>query len=287
MLPALAGLAVGGLIASSFLGDDEEQSQYPLETREQKVARENLLEYGLTGKYNGMTMGEDIGIKPGDYGMTGYEKTGLTSLEKLLSNIPEQYKMGDDALKAYLATDPMDVSAQYDPFKAKVERQISESERQLKRGAGVMGNLYSTDTIRGLGDIQARGNETLTSELARLTDSSLNRRLQAIPLAYQSAESQQASELQKVGASQSYGALTRNLNNAAIEARNNEILRRRTEAQLPLQALGTVVNTNTTFGVPSVSSSPYQDLLKMMGSVGGQYLGGMAGAAGARAGGGS
>ncbi|MBL0360414.1 MAG: hypothetical protein IPP70_05035, partial [Elusimicrobia bacterium] len=178
----------------------------------------------------------------------------------------------DDALQAYLATDPTDVSAQFDPFKQQTERQIADSNRALKRNAGFAGGLYSTNTIRQLGDIQARGNETLTSELARLTDSALNRRLQAIPLAYQSAEAKRNAAIQNVAASQQYGSLTRKLNDAAIKARDAELLRRRQELQLPIQAAQSVAGQSSQFGVPSVTTSPYQDLMKMIGQVGGSYL---------------
>ncbi|MBK8652176.1 MAG: hypothetical protein IPN23_10790 [Elusimicrobia bacterium] len=185
--PFLASAAAQGV--GSLFGK-KKTSQVPLETAEQKLARQKLMGFAESGKFGDFQAGEAVPLGYGDYGVTGYEQQGLSNLQQLLSqDIPEQYRLGDDALQAYLATDPTDVSAQFDPFKQQTERQIADSNRALKRNAGFAGGLYSTNTIRQLGDIQARGNETLTSELARLTDSALNRRLQAIPLAYQSAGS--------------------------------------------------------------------------------------------------
>lgn len=253
----------------------ENTSQVPLETEEQKKARQKLMGFADTGTFNNFTAGAEVPLGYGDYGMTGVEGQGQTALQDLLNQgLPTQYAAGDAALMDYLKTDPTDVAAQYDPFKAQANRQIKESERGLKRSAGYAGNLYSTDTIRGLGDIQARGNETLTAEMARLTDNALNRRLSAIPLAYQSGEAQQAAKLQQINASQQYGDLTRRLNDAAIKARDAEILRRRQELQLPIQAAQTVAGQNSNFGIPNIETSKYADLLNLMGQIGGTYIGG-------------
>lgn len=266
-----AGTAVGG-IASNMLGK-KKTSQVPLETAEQRAARQKLMGFADTGNFGDFTAGADVPLGYGDYGITGPESQGLTKLQELLNaGLPAQYAQGDAALADYLKTDPTDVSAQFDPFKQQTQRQIAESDRALKRNAGFAGNLYSTDTIRGLGDIQARGNETLTSQLASLTDSALNRRLQAIPLAYQSGEAQQSAKLQQIGASQQYGDLTRRLNDASIKARDAELLRRRQELQLPIEAAKTVAGGQSNFGVPSIETSPYGDLLGMVGQIGGTYL---------------
>ncbi len=280
--PAIMAAAT---IGSALMNKGGSAEQVPLETPEQTAARRMLLRFAETGQHGDFKAGAEVPMGYGDYRMTDMEGQGQSALSELLKNgIPDQYRIGDEALSQFLKSDPTDVSAQFDPFRAQVQRQMGESDRALKRGAGFAGNLYSTNTIKGLGDVQARGKETMTSELARLTDSALNRRLQAIPLAYQSAESQQNNTLGRIGASQQYGALTRQLNDQQIKARDAELLRRRQELQLPIQALGTVVGSSPNYGVPSVQTSPYQDLLGMVGQIGGQYASGYAGAAGKAAG---
>lgn len=265
-------IMAGSAIASSLLGK-KKQEQVPLETAEQRAARQKLMGFADTGKFGSFTAGEEVPVGYGDYNMTGIEGQGQSALQDLLNQgLPSKYAAGDAALADFLKTDPTDVSAQYDPFKTQVQRQIKESDRALKRNAGFAGNLYSTDTIRSLGDIQARGNETLTSQLASLTDSALNRRLQAIPLAYQSAAGQQEAKLNQINASQQYGSLTRQLNDASIKARDAELLRRRQELQLPIQSAQTVAGQTANYGVPSVQTSPYGDLLGLVGQIGGSYL---------------
>lgn len=268
-----AGAGLG--LLTGALGGKNTATQVPLETPEQAAARAKLMSFANTGKFGNFTAGEELPLNYGDYGITGLEQQGQTALQGLLrGGIPDQYRMGDTALQSFLTTNPADIQAQFDPFKSQVQRQTKESDRALKRNAGFAGNLYSTGTIRGLGDIQARGNETLTSQLASLADQAAQRRLSAIPLAYQSAESQQNSRLQQISASQQYGALTRQLNDASLKARDAEILRRREEMKMPIQAATSVAGMNTQFGVPSVSTSPYAELLGMVGQIGGAAIGG-------------
>ena len=266
--------AVAAPTVASLLSGNKKQKQEPLETPEQAAARRKLLAFADTGQWGSFKAGEQVPLQYGDFNATGIEQTGLSSLQDLLaSGTPEGFERGDAALYDFLGTDPMDVSGQFDPFKAQVQRQIGESNAALKRNAGFAGNLYSTDTIQNLGDIENRGNETLTAELARLTNQSLDRRLQAIPLAYQSAEAQEGVNLGRIGASQQYGGLTRQLNDASAKARDAELLRRRQELQIPINALTTVAGGAPPFGVPEVQQSPYQDLLNMVGQIGGRYIG--------------
>lgn len=242
-------------------------------TPEQLAAQRKLANFSDTGSYNGFTAGADVGLGYGDFNATAPEQTGLTNLQALLKGgIPDQFKMGDAALQDLLATSPDAINRQFEPFKGTVERQIRDSNTALKRSASFGGNLYSSDTIKGLGDVQARGNETLMTKLSDLTNQFMDRRLQAIPLAYQSGNAQEALNMGRIDASQRYGALTRNLNDASIKARDAEILRRRQELQLPIQAAETLAG-QAGRSFPDTSASPYQDLLGQIGQIGGQYAG--------------
>lgn len=241
------------------------QAQVPLETPEQRAARIKLMGFADTGEFGGFKAGADVGIQPGDYSMSGLESSGQTSLQQLLSSgIPSQFQLGDKALTDLLNPDPNYIQSQFDPFKAQVQRQITQSNNDLKRGAGFAGNLYSTGTIKGLGDIQARGNETLTAQLASLTNDALNRRAAAIPLAYQSGTAQENLVQNRIASSQQYGGLSRTLNNARTDASNAELLRRRNELLLPINAASTVAGNNANFGIPQVTvqnPNPMLDLL--------------------------
>lgn len=281
LLPGASG-AISGL-----LGGSKTTTQVPLQTPQQIAAQNALLAYGQTGTApDGFVAGAEVPLGYGDFNTTTAEDQGLSSLQSLLSSgIPSQYKLGDTALANILnpKTAADGVQAQFQPFAAQTQRTIDASQAALKRSAGFAGSLYSTGTVKNLGDIQAQGNNTLTAQLASLTNDALNRQEQAIPLAYQSAQDQQNATLANINASQQYGDLTRSLNSASIQARDTELLRRRSELQQPIQALESVAGDSAQFGVPSVTTSPYQQLLGLAGTVGGTalgtYLGGPAGGA--------
>lgn len=276
---AVTALATGGLseAARKLKGQQQNLPQEALETPEQAEARRKLLGFASSGTYGKFTAGAEVPLEYGDFNATDIEGQGLSNLQGLLrSGIPDQYRLGDEALRDILATSPEAIDAQFQPFKTRATREIRESEDAFKRGAGFAGNLYSTNTMEELGGIRARGNETLIGELARLTDSALNRRLSAIPLAYQSGREQEDLAMGRVAASQTFGGLTRQLNDAKIKARDAELLRRRQELGLPLQALTNVAGQNSTFGVPSIpyqEQSPYMDLLNIAASLGGRFAG--------------
>lgn len=262
-----AGIGAAAQLASTFGGKKKtyDEPQYI------KDARNMLLNYAQTGKHGDFTAGAEVPLGYGDYNPTAIEMQGQSKLQGLLDNgIPDQFRMGDEALKGFLENDPAVVQQQFDPFKVQTERQISDSNKALKRNSAFAGNLYSTNTVQRLGDVQARGNETLTSELARLTNQALDRKMQAIPLAYQSGEAQNNIGLGQIQASQQFGGLTRQLNDASIKARDAELLRRRQELQLPIQAASQVLGGPST--VP-VTPSPYQALLGQVGQFAGQYVG--------------
>lgn len=242
------------------------QAQVPLETPEQKKAREMLAKFMESGTFGGFTAGGDAGISTS---LTPTEQTGQTQLDKLLaSGIPSQYAMGDTALKGLLTVDPAEIQAQFDPFKAQVNRQIAESNQALKRSAGFAGNLYSTNTVENLGNIATRGNETLTAQLANLTNAALDRRLQAIPLAFQSGAAQEGIALDRISSAYTYGGKSRDL-------ANTEALRKRTEMTLPMQVAQGLAGNNANFGVPEITTqnpNPMMDLITAIISGGSKII---------------
>lgn len=261
-LPFGLGSMAGG---SNALSKSVTQDQVPLETPEQRKARQMLLEFAKTGVFGNFTAGQDLGLGLGDFGITGTEEEGLTQLQELLqSSLPEQFAKGNAALDSMLNPDPSFVASQFDPFKVQVERQIADAVQGTKRNSAYTGNLYSTAALKNLGDVEAKGQETLASQLANLTNESLNRRLQAIPLAYQAGTAAENIKQNRIGSAFQYGDLTRRLNDAQIKSRDAEILRRRQELLLPLQSTQSLAGQNANFGVPSVTTSQPTELMQLL-----------------------
>lgn len=270
---AAALIGAGGSILGGVLGKKKKTSQGVLETPEQKAARQKLGSFGATGKIGGFTVGEDIGIGGGDFNASGIETKGLSRLQDLLdSGLPESFDLGKESLKDFLATSDSAIDDQFNAFKTTANRQIQDSVDATKRNQAFAGNLFSTDTFERLGDVQARGNETLIAQLAGLTDSERSRRLSATGLAFEAGSAEQNAELGQIQASQQFGDLMRQLNDQEIQRRDAEILRRRGETGLQLDALSSVAGTPSNFGIGSVSTSPYADLISMTSKLGGDAI---------------
>lgn len=80
----------------------------------------------------------------------------------------------------------------------------------------------------------------------------------------------------RIDASQQFGSLARNLNNSRVADRNAEILRRRQELQLPINAASTVLGSTPNYGVPSITTSEpstLMQLLQIAGPLAGSFLG--------------
>lgn len=265
---AAVALSVGALGSSAISTYGKKNTIE--EPKEIGQARKLLLDYASTGKMGNYTAGEDIGVGYGNYDMTGLEKQGQSALSGLLSSgIPDQFKLGDQALQDLLQTSPGAIEKQFQPFSTITDRSTQEALNAQKRAAAFGGGLYSSRTIKGLGDINAKANETKISKLAELTDAYQNRKLSAIPLAYQSGSAQENLIQNRIAASQQYGDLARKLNNAAVAERNAEILRRREERGSSISAMTSVLNGQ--YQTP-ISQSPYAALLGMIGQIGGSYL---------------
>lgn len=284
---AIGGVAAGGIVGAqaggllgglgAFDSGTTEQSQVPLETPEQRNARQLLMRYATTGQIgDNFTAGEDIGLAQGNYGMTGLEQQGQSALQALInSGTPAGYAVSDRATADLMNTSTEGLAAMFSPFSAIADRNNALAESSAKRSAAFGGNLYSSDTIRNLGDVNAKTAETKNAELARLTEGALNRKLSAAGLAQQSAAGQENISRNRIADTFNYGSLERNLANAKVQEQNTEALRRRQEVLGQLQGATAVSGANVQWGVPSVTTqnpNPYLDFLKMAMQMGGAAL---------------
>lgn len=272
VLGPVLGAATGALLSG---GGGSSVEQQPLETFEQGVARRRLLDAATSGRFGDVTFGEDLGFDTSaGTDMTEAEKMSQDRLLALVSGgIPEEFDMGRSALETSLAMSPEMVEAQFEPYRKQVEREIRNRSDDLKRRASFTGNLYGTDTIERLGDVQARGTETLAGRLAQLTNEALDRNLRGAQIAGDLGTARQASEFGLIGGAQQYGALPRLLEAAKESAFQDEVLRQRAEKIGTLDLLSTVAGTPSNFGVRSVETpSMMQNLLGSVASGFGQAL---------------
>src|SRR5690348_5515171 len=116
---AAIGYGTGGLSeVGGILGKKNKVEEPP----EIKQARNLLLNFAQTGKYGDFQAGAEVPLGYGDYDPTAIEKQGLSSLQSLLtSGIPDQFRLGDEALRDLLATSPDQIDKQFQPFNVQTD----------------------------------------------------------------------------------------------------------------------------------------------------------------------
>lgn len=255
-------------------GGTTTQDQVPLETPEQRQARQMLMNYAQTGQIgSNYTAGQDIGIQPGNYQMTGLETQGQSALQNLINGgMPQGYQQAGQAASDLMDTSEAGLNKMFSPYEAVAARQQALAESAAKRSAAITGNLYSSDTVRNLGDVAAKTAESNMATLAGLTNDALNRKLSAAGLASSNATAEQNNTRQNIADAYNYGQLQRNLANQQITDANNEKLRQRQEVLNQLTGAQAVSGAPVQFGVPSVTvqnPNPYLDFLKVAAQFGG------------------
>lgn len=276
-----AAAGAGGLIGATLVDQlfgkkgGSTVTQVPLETEEQRKARQRLLgfsETGTTGTY-------DANARYAPGALEGDAGGRLAAL--LQSGMPELFGAGSDALKGFLTTDqydPFSPTGEYSSFKTQALKEADDARARLKREGAISGSIFSNDFSRSLGTLESDTTNKLTSKLAELYDTYTQRKLNAIPLAFQAGQAGENIDLGRISAGYAAG--------------NTDYQRFLNEQQAKsgqVDALKSVAGTNTPFGVPSVTvpqQSPWQNVLKLLAQYGGMGLGAaIGGPAGAAVGG--
>ncbi len=170
----------------------------------------------------------------------------------------------------------MDPSGQFAPFKARVERELTDRADAFKRTASFAGNLFSSDTIQNLGDVQSRGQDVLTEQLANLANRSLDRKVSAAGTATGVSGLIEQIQQGRIASAIGFGGVERNLQNQGIAAQRGEILRRRDEELSRINAATGVLSSSPQFGVRSLNipqPSPFQGVLDLTARLGGDIIG--------------
>jgi hypothetical protein len=268
----------GGVFGDIF-GKGKTYSQTPLLSPEQQEALSGLLQFSRTGTYGGFTAGQSYGGDLGNFDLTEAEGIGQNRLISLLkSGTPSLLGSAGDEVKRLLTSDAYDpnndATGEYKNFKSTVERNISEGSDRVKHNSSIMGNLYSTGTIKDLGRVEQEGQSQLTSKLAELYDKYATRKLSAIPLAANISSAQEGIDLGRIDASQQYGGLERMLKDTELQRKYADYLRQRQELQLPIQTMQSIYTNQPQWGFPSVDTAGgWNKMLDLAVSTGANILG--------------
>jgi len=230
----------GAISEDALFGSPTTVTQEAMVTPEQQAAINAMLAYGKTGDLEGSTAPSYTGSL-GSYNMTPTETSATGSLNSMLSaGLPKLMSMGNDTLKSLLAGNQFDPNAAggiYSGFKKQTLREQQNAQDAMNRASGVQGNLYSTSRANQVNTLNQATNDTLTNKLAELNDTYAQRKLAAVPLAFQSAQQEQNMGLQKIGAGFQYGGLQRILDDQALKNKYNAWLANQTATQAKVQSM--------------------------------------------------
>lgn len=287
-------VAIGGSAvvtgAASYFGSKKnasDVSQVPLETPEQAAARQGLLGFAQGGTYGNYTAGTPYSGSLGDFGLSSLEQAGLSKVTaNQNAGQGKLFDLGSSTLQDLLGTDkynPLNNSGVVNGLTGAIDYNTKQAETAAKRSAGYAGNLYSTDAVRSLGNVQAQGANAKAATLAGLYQNYIGEKLGAVPQAFAAQAQGNAADEQKLQDMFAYGQIPRSLNNAKDQADYAEFQRQRQEKQGQISALGAVAGSNSNFGVPSVSlpaNNPWLDVANLLAQFGGKYAGQQAGNSG-------
>lgn len=257
---------------------------------EKKEALTRLLEFARSGDFGGeFRAGQDYAKPLGNYDVSPIEKQGQSLLFNLLqSGNPEMLNFANDKIKALSdfnfdlsKYDPRKDTSIFDAYKAQADRQTKEGFDTIKRNAGFLGNLYSSDTIRSISDYQTKNNENQNSILAGLYDKFAEREINAkyqqlqtslaqIPLAMQSSAAQESNTQGRINSAFQYGGLDRSLADLSAQRQYQAWLARRQEALVPQNALTTLAGSSSE---TVYEPSKWSQLLNLAAMAGGKAAG--------------
>lgn len=282
----LLGGPAGYLAYNAFKnGGSTDVAQVPLETPEQRMAREGLLKFAQEGTYGNYTAGQAYTGSLGDFGLSTLEQNGLNTVgSNMTAGRGALFDSGNQVLMDLLKTDkynPLNNSGAVQGLTGAIDYNTKQAVTAAKRDAAYTGSSYSTSAVRDLGNVEAQGAIAKNQTLANLYQTYIGQKFGAVPQAFAGQQQINNQDEQRLQDSFTYGGLPRSLNNAKDAAAYAEFQRQRQEKQGQITALSSVAGTNSNFGVPNVSvpkDNPWMDVLGLLAQFGGKVAGGAAGA---------
>lgn len=252
-------------VLSSVFGS----STKSLEPSWQTKARKSLTKYAQPGAVEriqraGETYGGNLVA-----GLSDTEQLSLEQLNALLASpsVSESslFKAASDELTKTLSGDYDPVSGQYyQAYRNAVMNELQESKDRLASRTSASDQFFGGGRIETEGELEEDAMGSLAQELGRLFEAERTNRLGAASTAAGLAMASQESDLQRIEAGQTLGALPRQLEQAEYDAEYQEWLRSLNDLGI---SLDTYVGMTTYQPPMAVGSSPISQLGNLAGSV--------------------
>lgn len=277
LLASLIG--AGGALGAGLLGKSGDIQQKPLRTKAQAGSENLLTAFAQTGKTPwGYDFTKGYGGSLGNYDISGLENQGLGAIaQNLTAGNPAIFNTGVGEINKLLTTEsynPNDDGGVYSGLTAGIDRNTQFAIDAAKRASSYMGNLYSTNAGRGIGDISATGAINKSNILAGLYQNFSNQKLAGASAAVNAGAQDQSMSLARIGQAFQYGSLPRTLEDLKSKDAYNAWLTQRNSELAPINAANAVLGATPNFGVESVPiESPWAKLLGTTATVGANLYG--------------
>lgn len=207
------------------------------------------------------------------------EKAGQDWLGQYLNqpNTGEGYDLSFNELKKTLegGYNPF-TSPEYKPFKEGAMFELEDTIDKLRRGQGYRGTFFQDSAVREEGRARQATQNYLQQILAGMSERERERKLGAVPQMMELEKYKGQVPLQKATAASSLGALPRLIEQADLETRYKDFLRKQGElAEVPKTLQG-VYGTPISYGVKSYeTASPFERIMGAVAPIAGKIFGGM------------
>lgn len=254
----LPGGIIGGL-AGLFSKKGKGAQLTDQRTEEQKQAAAILQQLAMTGSGGGINLGEAFTGSLGNFDITGLEQQGLSDLSGLFGQGQNQDLASARSTFQNLADtkfDPSDPSSGFASFSRALQKSGGQAQDRLNQQAAITGGVFGSGRGRDTASLQADIVNQEGSFLADLFQRGRSQQLAGAQGLAGIAGQEQQQTLQRIQASQQFGALQRNLKNQEAQANFSEFQRQRSEELSRIGLLTQEANRNPLLGVSSIPGSP-------------------------------
>ncbi len=206
--------------------------------------------------------------------MTDIEKSGLDTLEGWMgSDLPSQdplFGLGRQEYERTLGGDYYDpAQSQYWlAYNTALDRALQEARDRLAARTSARDAFYSGGRVAGEAELEEEAMNQRALVLAELMERERERRLGAIPGMLDFLGKEELYPLGRVAASQEYGGLEREIEQASLDRQYNEYIRQMTDLGIPLET-AMMLATYKPDWTTKTSGGEFWDLLNPIASLGG------------------
>lgn len=222
--------------------DSKSSSSAPIsmEPAWQTAMRKKLAELATPGAEERITRAGEA--YPGELtaDLSSYEQTGLEQLGRYI-NSPSPldsrlYGLGKAEVEKTLTGEDYDplTGEFYKAYRENLMRELGEAKDRLASRTSARDKFYSGGRVAGEGELEETAQGQMRQTLGQLYEGERARRLNAVPLATEMLGFEERMPLGRIAASQQFGALSRQYEQAVLDAKRQEWLRQLSDLGIPL-----------------------------------------------------